>query len=345
MTIRKQLEAMMESAARPADQSTGDKAPKKIEDDVTKQAGIGGSTSRKADKSGTLEAIPSPSIGDPAANIQHGKGTEVQGNTYGEGVESRIQAALAEASAFKVDMTSLKGLFESQDLSEEFQAQAVSIFEAAVTDIAKAHIGAMTEAAAAIIESEVDLATTALEEEVRATLATTVAEWAEDNKLAIETGYRTEIAESFMEGLKDLLESHYVDMPEAKVDMYESAIRKGQEILEDRDAQVANVVALEEEIATLRKSVVVEKVIAGVTSTQAEKLRSLSESIEFDTEESFSAKLSALRENYVGAAKTAEALTEDDVTTLTQEPVAALTEQADTRIAALASAIGRFNQR
>lgn len=357
MTIRNMLSEILNEAAgsRSADNQAGDKASEKIEKDVTKEAGWGKGTGRKADKSGTQADHEGTKISDPSGAITQGKGTEVQGNTdthkgLGEeqvqAVSRTVAESIAEMSNFTVDMTAMKSLLEAQELGEEFSSKAVEIFEAAVNDLVKQHVMQIAEEADAIIAESVALEVTALEEQVDRYLSYVVTEWSEENRVAIEQGARTELAESFMDELKGLLESHYVELPTDKVDLYEVSIAKGEELYAKlQEAEELNV-QLAESVIAMEKAALVESVVTGLTAVQAEKVRSLAESISFSDVGEFTSKLTMLSESYVGTkASTAKnTLTEDVGTIIENIDVKSYAPAMDPAVAAASAAISRFNQ-
>jgi len=348
MTIRKHLEAILEGAAnRPADQTGLKAAPEKIEDDVTKQGGFGGATGRKADKSGELPAHEGTKITDPTAKIEHGAGTEVQGNTdtskgLGESISEKIADTLAESVEFKIDLDSMKGLLESQELSEEFQTQAIGIFEAAITDVAQTHLGKLNGLAESLIEAELASALEVMEAEVSTQVQAAIAEWKEENALVIESGIRTQVAESFMSGLADLLEAHNIVLPEEKVDLYDVAIAEGEKVVGAYEFAIAEGEKLMAENAELRKQLALAESIVGMTDVQAEKVKTLAESIEFSDEAAFKAQLKTLTEGYVKV-QAPETLTEDE-SPLIQEEQIQVSGGADPLVAALAEAVRKVNR-
>lgn len=360
MSIRMKLDEILNEAAgsRPADKTGGDTTSEKIDTDVTKQGGLGKGTKRSADKGGELAAHEGTKVNDPSGAIQQGRGTEVQGNTdttdgLGESVanvEKAFATQLAEMVDFKVDMSALKSLCESQELGEDFTASAVEIFEAAVNDVVKSKLSEICEAADDIIAEAVAVEAAALEEQVDKYLDYVVTEWAEENKLAIVQGARTEIAEGFMENLKGLLESHYVEIPDDKVDLYESAIEKGEEILGALRESEAFAESLANELVVAQKALVVESYVSSMTSVQADKIRNLAESIMFDGEnDAFIAKLTTLSEGYVNASassKKASSALVEDVGTLIQEQVDAPSAPAiDPEVARAAASLSKFVRR
>lgn len=231
--------------------------------------------------------------------------------------------------------------------TEEFRAQAVDIFEAVVNDVVAEHLDKINSYAAYVISTKIEEHVAQLDEQVDAYLNTVVAEWAEENALAIQQGIRLQVAESFMEKMKAVFEDHYVEMPEAKTDMYEAAIETGEEILEMYQAEQAKTASLEEQVAQLQKKLVIESFVRDLTETKAAKIRELSEGLDFADEESFSAKLAILAEGYVGESvksTTTSALVEDATPANVQESEEVVTK-TDPEMAALVESLSRFSNR
>ena len=272
MTIRKHLEAIMEAAGN-----------------------------RPADKSGDLEAKEGTPAKTETDKVEQGKGTEVQGNTLGESIVAKIAETISESAEFKLDLTALKGLMESQELAEEFQTQAIGIFEAAVNDVAAQHIAKIGSIAESLIESELQNAIAVLEEETAQIVATSIAEWKEENAVAIETGIRTQVAESFMTGLAELLEAHNITLPEESVDLYEEAVAENERLAEAYQIAIGEGEKVVAENADLRKEISLAESVKDLSMAQAEKIKSLAESIEFVDEDTFKSQIKTLTEGYVNA--------------------------------------------
>lgn len=354
MTISSKLDGILNEAAgnRPADKSDGDTVPQKITDDSTAVAGkkVTKDEGHAPDQNGTLPHKKGTEVSDPAGEVSKCDGTEVQGNTnandgLGESVAENIKAKLVESVTFKVDLSALKNLCESQDLGEEFSTAAAEIFEAAVNDVVADKLGEICEAAGSIVESTIELYANKLEEDIDAYLDHVVTEWAEDNKLAIVQAGRVELAESFMNSMKGLLEDHYVELPSDKVDLYESAVEVGEELVESLAEAEAKIAELQESLALAEKRVVVESFVSGMTSTKAEKIRSLAESIQFDEAESFTQKLTVLSENFVAVGKKESTLVEDTIEVQTEQLNESVQPAVAPDVQAAVKALGTYVRR
>lgn len=229
-----------------------------------------------------------------------------------------VMGKLIVESIYEVKLKDQLGsMFESQGLKEDFTEKATDIFEAAVTCAGKKHLSAISEAANTYIAEQLETYHQATQTQIDAFLNNAVNEWAEDNKLALEMGARTKIAESFMDGLKGLLESHYVDLPKDRVDLYEAACATGDIVLQELEEAKAVNESLATEIKSLKRTAILESVTKGVTDVAAAKIRSLAESIEFVNEASFKTRLVMVAESLTNkSASVAKPLTEDFATSV-----------------------------
>jgi predicted phage gp36 major capsid-like protein len=120
----------------------------------------------------------------------------------------------------------------------------------------------------------------------------------EENKLAVESGLRTEIAEDFMGKLKDLFVESYIEVPESKVDLVDELAEQVEELEEKLNAQTANVLEMSEELENHQREAIIREAARDLAETQVEKLNSLVESLDFEDEESFAHKVKTVKESY-----------------------------------------------
>ena len=209
-------------------------------------------------------------------------------------------AVVAEAPEYEeIDIEEdVKALLDGEELSEEFQAKAKTIFEAAI----KTKVAQLKEAYAVVLEEQVNEQVAeikaALTERVDAYLEYVSSEWVEENKLAVEGGLKEDLNDSFMTGLKSLFEEHYVTIPEDKYDVLESMVEKLDEMETKLNEQIDRNVSLNKRLAESSSDVFLADVSEGLAATQKEKLASLAENVEFESEESYREKLETLKESY-----------------------------------------------
>ena len=310
--------------SKPDDDSNKLKTPtgtvKQVKDVVTKNAG-------KADSMPTMD-----------------KGKVSYEETEASTDESQEVVAEEETTETEaVDLNSaieedVNALLSGEDLSEEFKEKAKVIFEASInakiTDIENQ----LNEEYSKKLTEEVETIKVELTERTDAYLEYVAQEWMEENALAVERGIKTEMTESFMEGMKKLFEEHYVTLPEDKYDVLENMVDKLDEMETKLNEQIERNVELNQRLGKSTAQTIFNNVAEGLAVSQKEKLQSLAESVEFESEESYRGKIETLKESYFGQKKT---------TTTTSAPQelkeeAAHTEPATGAMAAYLEALGRI---
>jgi len=208
----------------------------------------------------------------------------------------------------------LSSLFSGENLSEEFMSKASVIFEAALNERTTAIREQVLQESATLLEQEISKTVNELATRLDEYLNYVVEEWLKENKLAVESGIRTEIAESFIGGLKTLFETHYVEVPESKHDILEDLFNENQKLEETLNEQIKSNMDLKKEITAGEARSIFLEAISDMSQVDAERLASLAESIDFNNAEDFQNKLVILKENYLKAApvvaKETETLTE-----------------------------------
>jgi hypothetical protein len=192
----------------------------------------------------------------------------------------------------------VNALLAGEELSEEFQEKARTIFEAAI----RSKVGEIKEELQETYENalieEVQFIKQELTERVDAYLEYVSDEWIQENALAVEHGLKTEMTESFLNGMKQLFEDHYVTIPEDRYDVIESMVDKLDEMEEKLNEQIERNIALNKRLAESVADVIFADVAEGLALSQKDKLASLAENVEFDGEDNYREKLVTLRESY-----------------------------------------------
>ena len=208
----------------------------------------------------------------------------------------------------------VNALLGGQELSEEFREKAKTIFEAAL----KSKVTELREAMDAHYEAklveEVEGMKNELVERVDSYLEYVADEWLQENALQVERGIRTEMTESFLEGMRGLFEEHYVSIPEDKYDVVESMVDKLDEMESKLNEQIEKNITITKSLSEATADGIVSEVSEGLSSTQKEKLASLAEGVGFESEESYKEKLETLKESYFKTApkrSDTEVLTEE----------------------------------
>ena len=224
--------------------------------------------------------------------------------------ETTTQEVVAEEEATeeevviedKIDVEEdLNALISGEELSEEFQEKARTIFEAAIkTKISELKEELKVEYEQSLVE-EVNIIRTELTERTDSYLEYVADEWISENQLSVQHGLKTEMTESFLEGMKGLFEDHYVTIPEEKYDVLNSMVEKLDEMEDKLNEQINKNVALNKRLSESAADVILADVSEGLAVSQKDKLNSLAENVEFDSEDKYREKLVTLRESYFPA--------------------------------------------
>jgi len=192
----------------------------------------------------------------------------------------------------------VNALLAGEELSEEFQEKARTIFETAIkAKVAEIQEGLKAEYQQSLTE-EVASIREELTDRVDAYLEYVSEEWITENQLAVEKGLQTEMTESFLTGMKSLFEEHYVTIPEEKYDVLNSMVEKLDEMEDKLNEQIKSNIALNQRLAESVADVIFSEVCEGLALSQKDKLASLAENVEFDSEDTYREKLVTLRKSY-----------------------------------------------
>lgn len=199
------------------------------------------------------------------------------------------------------------------ELSEEFKEKATTIFEAAVKSKVAEQLEAINESAKADYDAKLEEARGELAEKVDGYLNYVVEEWVKENALAIERGIRTEIAEEFMNGLKNLFVENYIDVPEEKADLVDELATKSDDLEAKLNEEFEKNVAMKKELDAIKAENALTEAVVGLTDTQADKVKALAEGVEFETIDQYREKLETIKESYFPKVRATGAEKEDSV--------------------------------
>lgn len=238
----------------------------------------------------------------------------------------------------------LESLFNGENLSEEFMNKAAVIFEAAINEKVALVEQSILEAAKEVIQEQVNANTQALTEQLDGYLNYVITEWMEENKVAVERGLRTEIAENFMLGLKELLEETFIDVPEEKFDIVDELSNANEELQEQLNTEIRKNIELQNEITARLCAESFMEVSQGLTDTEVEKLAKLSEGLEFGNVEQYTEKVKVLKESYFNRSNRKNTLSEQqNLVEETTDPNA-MRNVANPQMSALVEAMSRINK-
>ena len=183
-------------------------------------------------------------------------------------------------------------------LSEEFRSKAETIFNTAIKSKLSEEIDRLEEKYETELAEAVEETKTGLVDKVDSYLNYVVENWMEDNKLAVQSGLRTEIAEKFMNNLKDLFTESYIEVPESKVDLVDDLADEVEELETTLNDQMAKTIAMQEELEGYKREAILREASTDLAETQIEKLRSLMVNEDFDSEEAFAERVETVKESY-----------------------------------------------
>ena len=254
----------------------------------------------------------------PLGNQKDGMKSSGYGRGANEEAEVPEGETVAEAEVQEEETIDLsddvKALFEGEELSESFQEKARTIFEATIRSKIANVKESLVASQQARIDEEIVQYKSALQERVDAYLHYVASEWMEENRLAVESGIRGELSESFMTGLKGLFEEHYVSIPEEKYDVLEAMVSKLDEMETKLNEQIDNNVVLTKQLSVSVSDNILDEVSEGLALSQKEKLAELSKGVEFESEEQYRESLGTLKESYFAkkpVSETQEVISED----------------------------------
>lgn len=338
MGVESKIRELMEAAGnRPLDKSQGDATnptqgssnPNPEQQDLSgssnKEGGltseVGKAASAKVSKDTTLPsgngAKEAPSNfeneDDPTKVVNQSTSAGVRE----EAEESEVEEVIAESDAEEVAEEEviaedeevaveealyeeeLQALFaDDENLTEEFKTKAAEIFEAVVTSRVAAEVeqieADLIEEANNVFDNELEV----MVENIDKYMSYCVENWLKENELAIESGLRNEITESFIKGLQQVFTEHYIDVPEEKFDVLEDLQSKVDDLQSKLDEQIEKNIAISEEAINLKKQKIASQIAEGLADTEVEKFVTLVEDITYTNSESYAAKLQVVKDNY-----------------------------------------------
>ena len=229
-----------------------------------------------------------------------------------EEVTAEGEEVVAEEEVIEVNVEDdINALIAGEELSEEFEEKARTIFETAINSKVSIIKEDLEKEYAKILQEEIDSTKVELTERVDSYLEYVANEWLEENSLAVEQGLKAEMSESFLTGMKSLFEEHYVSIPEDKYDVLESMVNKLDDMEEKLNEQIEKNVGLTKRLAESKSDGILSDVSEGLAVTQKDKLASLAESVEFESESDYREKLVTLRNSYFPTRQVASTQSED----------------------------------
>jgi hypothetical protein len=272
------------------------------------------------------------------ALAQIGKEAALTPSATAPGKTGMGQMPRATLGAVKEDIAAM---FSGEDLTEEFKESASTLFEAALTARMNLETVRLEEEFAEALSEQVEEVKEEMTTKIDQYLDYVVEQWIEDNKLAIESSLRSEIAENFMEGLRNLFAESYINVPDEKIDVLGELHAQIQELEAKLDESINTTLELQAVIDEATQEATFDEVSEGLAATQVEKLRTLAEGIDFNDAETYAKKLNIIKDKYFAEGKKVVS------TGVIAEEAEELTEQAapvPAHMAHYAAAISRTNK-
>jgi hypothetical protein len=282
--------------SRPDDNSNTLKVPgatlKQVKDVVNAKASAADSPATSA------TSVSTPGQGGGMKEEVEEEGEVEEETEVEEELENELEDEVSDENLDDFIEEDVNALLSDEDLSEEFKEKAKLVFEAALHAKTKEIQSGLEEQYAIALAEEIEDIKLELTERVDSYLEYVSSEWLEENALAVESGLKTEITESFLVNLKGLFEDHYVSMPEEKYDVLESMVEKLDEMEGKLNEQISKNIALTNKLSESVAETVLNTVSEGLAISQKDKLATLAESVEFESENDYYQKLVTLRESY-----------------------------------------------
>jgi len=247
-------------------------------------------------KAGMINAVMAKMQNMSKAKLMAGYEGYMSDDVDAESFEGDVVAEVAAEYDFSGD---LNALVESEaTLSDGFKDKAATIFEAAVKSKLGEEISRIEESYLVELEEEIASTKSDLVEKIDSYLNYVVENWMKENQIAIQSGLRAEIAENFMNGLKDLFVESYVEVPESKVDLVDDLAEQVEELEDALNSQTAKNIEMTEELELFQRYEVIREHAHGLAETEVEKLAKLAEDLDYIDEETFSAKVKTIKDSY-----------------------------------------------
>jgi hypothetical protein len=206
----------------------------------------------------------------------------------------------------------LNVLFDGEDLTEDFKVKAITIFEAAIAEKVSAEVAELEEAYNVALAEEVAEVTEELTNKIDEYLDYAVQTWLQENELSVEQGIRTEVSESFMNGLHQLFHDHYIEVPESKVDLVDELAEENEELVTRLNDEIQKVMDLSENLLEFQREIVFHDMCEGLVDTEVERFKTLAEGIEHADIDEYAEKLNIVKESYFNDAVDTETVADDN---------------------------------
>ena len=204
----------------------------------------------------------------------------------------------------------VSALLEAEGLSPEFKEQAVTIFEAAVKD----RVLTIQEELKQEFDTQLAEAKEELESDIDGFLSEAIQQWKSENEVAIKSNFKSQMAESFIDGMKALVAEHNIELPEGKEDALQEALNEVEKLNEQFSTKEQEIASLQEQVSVLKANQILESFKAKMTQTEFDRFSQLTESVKFKDEEQYTKQLTVVLENFGSTKKETKVVTEQVIT-------------------------------
>jgi len=284
-----------------------------------------------------------------------GKGAVIPGpvdvGAAGGDAKSKLMASVKSKKAMREDLdVHMTAMFDGEELTENFKTKASTIFEAAINERVEEIKTELEEQYNNRLVEEIDESKKALTEQLDSYLSYVIEEWLEENRLSIEKGIRTEVAEEFMSGLRNLFVEHDIMVPEAKVDLADKMAETADQLKTRLDEEIMKNVKLAEEVKGYRREQILDEMATDLTVTQKERFRTLAEGVTLEGEEGdVRNKLEIIKESYFSGKSNKSVITEEFAATaeesIDETPVGGQVENLSESMKAYTDTLRRISKR
>lgn len=265
--------------------------------------------------------------------------------------KSKLSASVKAKKAMREEIdVHMNAMFDGEDLTEDFKTKASTIFEAAINERVEEIKTELEEQYNNRLVEEIDETRKALTEQLDSYLAYVIEEWLEENRLAVEKGIRTEVAEEFIDGLRQLFVENDIMIPEAKIDLADKMAETADQLKSRLDEEIMKNVKLAEEVKSYRREQILDEMSEDLTVTQKERFRTLAEGVTLDGEETdVRNKLEVIKESYFNGKSGKTVLTEETAATaeesIDETPIGGQVENLSESMKAYADTLRRIAKR
>lgn len=252
-----------------------------------------------------------------------------------EETEEPVETSEEARAEFRNALVSLLG----ENVDPSLVSKLEAIFEAAVTDRVERTVAEIVESVDGNVKTYLDNVTESLVEKVDDYLDYVVEEWMTENAVAVEQGIKTQIAENFISGLKNLFENHYIDVPAEKYNVLDELYAQNRELETKLNEAVKVNMNLKKEVSLTECAGIFVAETRDLADTQVAKLQGLMENVSFESPEEYREKLVAIRENYLNSSRPAPKVIEPEQT------FAPVKQFSNNLVEGYVGALGRLNKK